>query len=454
MSRNRCRGRPPGVVPIVEVGKLRQWRGGWGINVKLADGRWSLRKLEAGSKKDAERARDQKVAELAMGQAGGGGPARRELTFEELAKMWRAKYAIGPDKDHPLKVSGPDSYSRLKRFTFPVLGSLPLSALTTLVLQDWYDGLKVIQTERTDKPLSWQTRQHTLGAVKSVLNRGIEWEFLTRNPAAYVKTEARDQGTGEISALSTEEVSKLLDEASPDLRPLYATAIFTGMRRGELCGLQWGDLDLAGRFITVRRCYRRPRTKNGKVEVIGVPGELVPILKRWRLAWGRVNGCGRPPGSADWVFPVPGSLDRAGKPVIRNRGSHYSFPADLSTATGGRVTRFHDLRHTAATLLLEAGASPVAVQRQLRHSRFSVTEKYLNMRPSWLRDEVSRLSIDLSRRGEEAAEKAAASGERTVNRTSVEQSPKEKSPSSKKLRDSSGVDGTRTRGLRRDRPAL
>ena len=130
------------------------------------------------------------------------------------------------------------------------------------------------------------------------------------------------------------------------------------------------------------------------------------------------------------------------RPKIRNRGSHYKFPDDISKATKGRVRRLHDLRHTSATLLLEAGTSPVAVQRQLRHSRFAVTEKYLNMRPSWLLDEVSRLSIDLSRRGK--VEDLADSGEGTVHRTSVEQPPNDKSLSSEKLRDSSGVDGTRS----------
>ena len=128
--------------------------------------------------------------------------------------------------------------------------------------------------------------------------------------------------------------------------------------------------------------------KNGKVEVVGLPAELVPILLRWRVDWGRVNGCERPPGDADWVFPVPGSLDEQGTPRMRNRGSHYTFPDDISEATKGRVRRLHDLRHTSATLHLMAGASPVAVQLQLRHSRFAVTEKYLKLKPYWLRDEV------------------------------------------------------------------
>jgi hypothetical protein len=132
------------------------------------------------------------------------------------------------------------------------------------------------------------------------------------------------------------------------------------------------------------------------------------------MEWGRINDCGGPPDAQDWVFPVPGSLEakgkRKGRPRIRNRGSHYTFPSDISKATGGRIRRFHDLRHTSATLLLEAGASPVGVQRQLRHSRFAVTDKYLNMRPSWLQDEVSRLTIGLSFRGKPAAAQQAAAG--------------------------------------------
>jgi integrase len=167
-----------------------------------------------------------------------------------------------------------------------------------------------------------------------------------------VQRATPEEAEGEINALSPAEVRDLLDNASEDLRPMYAAAVYAGLRRGELSGLQWRDLDLDEGLVTVRRTYARPRVKNGKVEVVGLPAELVPILRRWRVDWGRVNGCERQPGDVDWVFPVPGSLDEQGTPRMRNRGSHYTFAQDIEKATNGRVRRLHDLRHTSATLHL------------------------------------------------------------------------------------------------------
>ena len=108
---------------------------------------------------------------------------------------------------------------------------------------------------RTKRTLELQTRDHALNAVKSVLNRAIEWEYITRNPAAYVQRATLEEAEGEINALSPAEVRDLLDNASEDLRPMYATAVYTGLRRGELSGLQWRDLDLNEGLVTVRRTY-------------------------------------------------------------------------------------------------------------------------------------------------------------------------------------------------------
>ena len=92
-----------------------------------------------------------------------------------------------------------------------------------------------------------------LVVLGSMMKRAVVWRYIRENPVQYVARVKQTQG--EMDYLTPGEIRRLLDAASPDYRPLYATAILTGARQGELLALQWGDLDLERGVMFIRRTY-------------------------------------------------------------------------------------------------------------------------------------------------------------------------------------------------------
>jgi len=190
------------------------------------------------------------------------------------------------------------------------------------------------------------------------------------------------------------EVPLVLTRLAPAWRPLFATAIWTGMRKGELLGLRKSDLDLEARTITIRCSYDSDTTKGGHVDVIPIADPLKPFLREALLASRSVyvfpaaDGSMRPEDT-----PLQDVLRRAlaraglvngydhGCRRCKGRSApHVEHHADAARrhcpACGmklwpkpvHRPIRFHDLRGTTATLLARAGAPLVVAQRILRHS--------------------------------------------------------------------------------------
>src|SRR5208283_3603212 len=218
--------------------------------------------------------------------------------------------------------------------------------------------------------------------------------------------------------LHVDEVAPVLCAVSARWRPLFAAAIYTGMRKGELLGLRKTDVDLVDRLITVCRSYSRDTTKGGRTEAVPVASELVPYLK---------EAITQSP-STELVFPkedgsmmsmetpleavLRAALGRAGivtgyrHTCRRQNCGHIERAADgdlrrcpkcrmkLWPRALVRPIRFHDLRHTTASLLMMAGANPAAVQRILRHSDPRITtEVYGHLSPDYLRREIDLLAF-------------------------------------------------------------
>ena len=235
------------------------------------------------------------------------------------------------------------------------------------------------------------------------------------NPAKEVQRRKVARRTPEY--LRVHEVPLVLADVPSKWQPLFATAIYTGLRRGELLGLRKRDVDVDARLLTVARSYERDTTKGGHADVIPIAKELVPFLR---------EAMDRSP--SELVFPAPdGTMLSSHTPledvlrrtmkrvglvlgyvhVCRKKGCTYSEPAKdallrrcpkhgmkLWPKAKQRAIRFHDLRHTTASLLMMAGANPAAVQRILRHSDPRITtEVYGHLAPDYLRAEVDRLQF-------------------------------------------------------------
>jgi len=232
-----------------------------------------------------------------------------------------------------------------------------------------------------------------------------------------------------IDALTREEVQKLLDAAEnigSDTHAVILTAVRTGVRMGELFGLQWGDLDFNSRFLEVRRNITRGRIetpKSGQLRRVDMSKQLSEALqelrKRRKVLYFnvrseaeklRTNGTdeaeipkfvGRKLNRSaqfvrsvlqcdgempSWVF-----INDEGEPHEQNNFRKRVF-AGLLTKAEIRQVRFHDLRHSFASLLLQQGESLTYVKEQMGHHSIQVTvDIYGHLIPGSNKQAVDRL---------------------------------------------------------------
>ena len=207
---------------------------------------------------------------------------------------------------------------------------------------------------------------HTLSAL---LSQAVEDEQLPANPALRLGKYLRrgDEEATEIEPLDSGQAALLITTAERHFgrwHPWLLCALRTGMRLGELLALQWGDIDWNNRFISVRRNIVRgtlTTPKSHRRRRVEVTPQLAEVLLAWRRVQ-RKRWLKKGEAMPEWVFP---SL--TGTPV-EERNVRHVLKRVLEKA-GLRHIRIHDLRHTYATLLLQAGAPITYVSAQLGHGR-------------------------------------------------------------------------------------
>jgi integrase len=199
----------------------------------------------------------------------------------------------------------------------------------------------------------------------------------------------------EIQSLTMEEAQKLLEVARGDrLEMLIQLALVTGMRRGEILGLKWADIDMEQGALQVRRTLdymahygyveSEPKTKSGRRRIV-LPGVITEALKKYRIQQLELRlQVGEAWQEGDYVFT---SLE--GGPM-NPRYLLILFDQLLEKA-GLPHMRFHDLRHSAATLLLSMGVNPKIVQEILGHSNISMTmDVYSHVLPSMQKEAMGK----------------------------------------------------------------
>jgi len=201
--------------------------------------------------------------------------------------------------------------------------------------------------------------------LNQVMKYATRKRYIETNPVREVDKPKNKTGAGgKIDFLTPYEIRALLDKTNGDKqRMIFLMAVMSGMRQGELLGLKWGDIDWINNQVCVRRTYNHGRFYEPKSEKSYRRIDLSPLvvseLKRWRLQ------C--MPNELDLVFP-----NEAGKPMFGENLVKRSFKPALRRA-GIREIRFHDLRHTYATLLVDQGEHPKYIQEQMGHSSINIT---------------------------------------------------------------------------------
>lgn len=265
----------------------------------------------------------------------------------------------------------------------PHLGKIQLSQITPATLLALYAHL-----ERQGLAPGTRTIVHTV--LRMCLQQAVEWSMILRNPCALVKGPRRS--TEEMKVWQPPEVEQFLAAARSEARfyPLFLLALTTGMRLGELCGLQWADIDLQAGYLMVRRTVsdlggkrsvRHPKTK-GSRRRIDLPPMVLAVLAAHRRA-ALVKGS---IGAATWLFPTHRG-DCAWPRWVSGTVFHR-----LVAAAGVQRIRFHDMRHTAATLMLLQGIHIKVVSEILGHSNVAITlNRYSHVLPSMQREAAAKM---------------------------------------------------------------
>lgn len=270
-----------------------------------------------------------------------------------------------------------EEYVRLH--AVPALGRLRLSNLGPHHLQSLY-------SERLEAGFSAQTVVHLHRVLHRALSQAVRWGLVVRNVTELVDPPRVPRK--QMRALSPDEARRLLHAAKGNrFEALYTIAVTTGMREGELLGLRWRDVDLDGRKLHVVGSLQNipgegwkivePKTaRSRRLVVLGEVGTNALRRHRANQAEHRL-GRGDDWVDNDLVFP-----NAFGKPMNPANLLIRSFHPLLAKANLPRV-RFHDLRHTAASLLLDQGIHPKIVSEMLGHSAVGITlDLYSHVTPS------------------------------------------------------------------------
>ena len=369
------------------VRKPRTRGGTWSYRIDLGfDDRGKRRQREASgfaTKKEAEAALNDAQAGLQRGTF----VAPTRTTLREFLDTW-----VDGVKSEVALTAWVSYRQSVRLHINPHLGSIRLGELTPMDIKKWHGVL--LESGRHDgKPLATNTVKLAHRVLHRAMADAVRWNMLVVNPVSAVRVP---KGTTKVLTVWTaDDARRFLDALADDrLVALWALALHTGMRRGELAGLRWSDVDLKAGTLTVAQ----QRTTADHEEVITAPKAnshrqllLAPVttaVLRGHLNRQRQERLLLGPAWTDSGYLF---VDEAGVPYHPSRFT--KMFADAVAKTGVPKIRLHDTRHTMATLALEAGVHPKVVQEQLGHSAIAVTlDTYSHVPQAVRRDGADKIA--------------------------------------------------------------
>jgi len=295
------------------------------------------------------------------------------------SRLTVAQFLEGWLRDYVRTNTAPRTYERYEEIVrghlIPALGSFPLLALQPHHIQKYY--AQALELGRRDGKggLSALTVHKHHRILFESLRYEVRQGILVRNPAEAV-TPPHGQSK-ELAMLGPNQVQLILDAAKETpYHALFFTKAYTGLRRGELLGLRWGDVDLERATLSVVQTlqqlrggeyiFREPKSKRSR-RLIALSPSLTILLWEYRIKQGHARQLlGRPLQPTDLVFSHPDG--RPFRPNSVTRAFHI-----IAKSAGLKGIRLHDLRHAHATILLQQGVHPKIVQERLGHSSVATT---------------------------------------------------------------------------------
>ena len=284
-------------------------------------------------------------------------PAKRIPLFSKVAEDW-LEY-----KKPNIRQSTWRKYEGYTKNHFEELDNIKINRITTVRIEKFI-------TKRQNQGMNLTTLRKLIVTLNQIMKYSVRHNYIGHNP---VSNAERPKGKSEISAdsdhdtiqiLTPIEINKLIDsETDQEFKTLFQLAIASGAREGELFGLKWTDIDWFNGQIHIQRTFNenawyKPKSKTS-VRNIDIGPSTMATLREWKVA------C--PPNELDLIFP-----NSKGNPLNHGNMLRRHFYPALKTAELPRV-RFHDLRHTYASLLIAQGENIKYIQNQLGHASPVVT---------------------------------------------------------------------------------
>jgi integrase len=308
-------------------------------------------------------------------------PENASITVAEAAELWIEKSELEKLERSTLRQYRTHADLHIK----PLLGAEKLARLSSPMVEGFRDALL--------KKGSRQMARKVLASLKSILGEAQRRGLVAHNAASPVKVGVNKREAGKLTVgrdiPSKEEIQTILAKAEGRWRPLFVTAIFTGMRASELRGLTWDDVDFSRNQLHVRQRANlwgeigAPKSAAGDREIPMSP-MVVNALREWRLACPRLKASeGDGEGRLWLVFPN-GNGRVENHANIANRG-FYALQIAAGMVDGEDRPKYglHALRHFCASWLIEQGFSPKRLQALLGHSSIQMTfDRYGHLFPS------------------------------------------------------------------------
>jgi integrase len=323
---------------------------------------------------DTRKEVQEKVLALSNERQQGGFLNPEQVTLGEWLDRWPNDYMRPPR----VRQTTWEQYEYAARCHIkPVLGGIKLRKLLPAYIQKLY-------RTKIEEGRSPQTVKIMHVVLHESLDQAVKEGLILRNPTE--ATTPPRVTRPEIRVLQEEEMTRLLEIAARTR--LYAAVLVllgTGLRRGEVLGLKWSDVDLEAGTLTVNRSLvhtrrgpaeHEPKTAKGR-RTVPIPGEALKALKAWRIRQAEERlRLGSGYRNEGWVFAT-----KIGTPVYP-KNFHRYFKWLLAKAGLPEDITIHTLRHTYATMLLKAGEHPKVVQELLGHASIVMTlDTYTHMVP-------------------------------------------------------------------------
>ena len=404
---------------------IKRRRGKWVVDWRDSKGRrhWETRP----NKKAAQN----RLAEILQGTE----PEQpiETRTFEEYGNWWLENCARGS-----IKASTYQEYEAvLRKHAYPVLGSTAFLEVKRPQIRELIAAKKAEGYERA-------TISNIIAPLRSMYNQAIEDGITEKNPGGRIgklNKRDKDKPKKKIDPLTREEIQIMLKTAETDryrdYYPLFLCAPRSGIRQGELIALKGVDVDFNSRFIHVQRNLSRGKIslpKNGRDRKVDMSAKLAAVLSDMlsrRRAEALRKELQRPAEERrdrdavinevmeDWLFQtsvvVRSELAKRRRPEAEARGGTQLDPSNLRKVFNRllvdaklRRVRFHDLRHTFASLLIQQGESLAYVKEQMGHSSIQITvDTYGHLVPGGNRAAVDKLDVEVAERNESDTEAMA-----------------------------------------------